>query len=130
MKRGGLLFAEVITRYAWLVDASAKGVLNDEDAWAAIEENLRSGLSATPARLQPGGFWAYFHKLDELEAEVDSATFVAQRLVAVEGYAWLLGSLDVRMRDPKALLRALRLVEEEPTLLGVSGHVICIAVKP
>jgi SAM-dependent methyltransferase len=130
LKRGGLLFAEVITRHAWLINASDKGVLNDEIAWAAIEENLRSGLSVAPERLPPGGFWAYFHTLDELEAEVESASFVGQRPVAVESYGWILGSLDVRMRHPEALLRALRMVEEERTLLGVSGHVICIAVKP
>ena len=48
-------------------------------------------------------------------------------LVAVEGFAWLLGDLESRMADPEPLLRAVRLTEAEPSMLGCSAHVMGIA---
>jgi hypothetical protein len=50
--------------------------------------------------------------------------------VAVEGYAWLLGDLEAWMTDPGPLLRAVRLTETEPSMLGCSAHVIGAASRP
>lgn len=77
-----------------------------------------------------GSFWAYFHRPDELRDELAAAGFGEIGLVAVEGYAWLLGDLDARMTDPGPLLQAVRLTESEPSMLGCSAHVIGIASRP
>jgi sugar phosphate isomerase/epimerase len=77
-----------------------------------------------------GSFWAYFHRLDELRAELAAAGFEGIELVAVEGFAWLLPDLERRMADPEPLLRVLRLTESEPSLLGCSAHVIGVADRP
>ena len=45
----------------------------------------------------------------------------------MEGFAWLLGDLAERMREPADLLRAIRLTEAEPSMLGVSSHVMGVA---
>lgn len=50
--------------------------------------------------------------------------------MAVEGYAWLLGDLEAWMTDPGPLLRAVRLTETEPSMLGCSAHVIGAASRP
>jgi hypothetical protein len=74
-----------------------------------------------------GAFWAYFHQLDELEGELGRAGFGEIELVAVEGFAWLLGDLPDRMADPTALLDVVRLTETAPDLLGCSAHVMAVA---
>jgi hypothetical protein len=50
-------------------------------------------------------------------------------LLAVEGFASVLGDLDRRMEDPVTLLRVLALCESEPTMVGCSLHAIGIAVR-
>jgi hypothetical protein len=54
---------------------------------------------------------------------------VVQVMVAVEGFGSLLDGLERRMADPEPLLRALRLTESEPTMLGCSAHVIGVATR-
>jgi SAM-dependent methyltransferase len=131
LRPGGVLVAEVITRHAWILDATTRpGVLDDEHIWDTFATNIATGSSTTPERLADGSFWAYFHTVDEIEAEVAQAGFGPARLLGVEGHAWLLGSLDTHMADPAPLLRVLRLVEHERTMLGVSAHVMALATKP
>jgi hypothetical protein len=89
-----------------------------------------AGLSQDPARPADGGFWAYFHHPEELRAELGLAGYRDIRLVAVEGFAWLLGDLGQRVVDPADLLRAVRLTETEPSMLGASAHVIGLARRP
>lgn len=94
---------------------------------------LRTGLSQDPARPTAGGFWAYFHHPEELRAELEAAGYQDTRLVAVEGFAWLLGDLEQRMADPADsadLLRAVGLTEAEPSMLAASAHLIGVAHRP
>ena len=51
-------------------------------------------------------------------------------LLAVEGFAWLLGDLERYMQNPEALLRVLALCEAESSILGCSAHSIGVAVRP
>ncbi len=124
LRPGGRILAEVITRYAWVVDATLKGLLTAPDTWEDFDWILRTGQSKDPQRLADGSFWAYFHRPDELVTELELAGFSDIQLLSVEGFAWLLGDLPQRMTDPADLLRAIRLTESEPSMLGASAHVI------
>ena len=126
LRPGGRLVAEVITRHAWALDAAVKGILDRVDV-SDLERSAATGLSQDPARVPDGSFWAYFHRPDELRAELVDAGFEEVELVAVEGFAWLLGDLEARMAAPQALLDAVRLTEADPSLLGCSAHVIGVA---
>lgn len=130
LRPGGDVLVEVIARHAWVLDATKKGLLGSAEIWDDFDRNLCVGLSQDPARPATGGFWAYFHRPEELRAELDLAGYRDIRLVAVEGFAWLLGDLEQRMADPADLLRAVRLTETEPSMLGTSAHVIGVARKP
>ena len=62
-----------------------------------------------------------------------AAGFATLELVGVEGPGWLLPDLDARWRDPaerERLLWAARALEREPTLLGLSAHVLVVGRKP
>jgi len=112
------------------MDATGKGLLTEPETWEDFDWILRTGQSKDPAKLAAGGFWAYFHRIDELPVELEAAGFTGTRLLAVEGFAGLLGDLSDRMRDPAPLLRAIRLTESEPSMLGVSAHVLGAARLP
>jgi SAM-dependent methyltransferase len=130
LRPGGLIVAEVITRYAWVMDATRQGLLGEAQTWADFDHIRRTGQSKDPDLVADGAFWAYFHHPDELVRELAVAGFGDTRLVAVEGFAWLLGDLPERLREPDDLLRAVRLTESEPSMLGASPHVIGWAHRP
>lgn len=130
LRPGGRILAEVITRHARVMDATLRGQLDDAETWAEIDRISRTGHNKDPEKFTGDGFWAYFHRLDDLVAELAGAGFGDIRLLAVTGFAGLLGDLPERMREPGALLRAIRLTESEPSMLGASSHVIAVARKP
>ena len=71
---------------------------------------------------------AYFHHPDEIVAEVTDAGLAVERRVAVESPLWMNESrLDEMLADSTLLLDMLRRVEEEPSLLGASSHVLTVA---
>jgi len=128
LRPGGRVLAEIITRHSWVLDATVKGLTGSAEVWAGVEHSVASGLSQDPEAVPPGSFWAYFHRLDELTDELAEAGFDDVALVAVEGFAWLLGDLERRMAaEPEPILAAVRLTEREPSMLGCSAHVIAIA---
>lgn len=130
LRSGGRLLAEVITRHAWILDATAKGIVGDAAVRAEFSVNIETGLSTDPNRLRDGGFWAYFHRVETIGDEVEAAGFAEPNLIGVEGHAWLLGSLRRLLEEPAPLLDVLRSIESEPSLLGMSAHVIAAATKP
>jgi len=129
LRPGGVLLAEVITRYSWVMDATLKGILDRTGIWDDFSRNIESGLSQNPDSLSEGGFWAYFHGPQELRDELSESGFADCRLVAVEGFAWLLGDLAQRLADPELLLDAIRITEMEGSMLGCAAHVMGIATR-
>jgi SAM-dependent methyltransferase len=130
LRPDGVLLAEVICRHAWVLDATMKDLLGEPGIFEVFAHNIENGLSQFDEQVRDGVFWGYFHRIDELRAELEGAGFSVATLVAVEGFGWLLGDLDRRMQNPEALLRALALCESEPSMLGCSAHAIGVAVRP
>jgi SAM-dependent methyltransferase len=128
---GGVLLAASISRFASTYDGLAGGAMDDRAFEAMVEGDLRDGVHRNP---DPAGRpeWftlAYFHRPEELRAEVEAAGFTDVRLIAIEGPgAWLPGAAEM-LDDPvrrDTLLRAIRRVESEPALLGASAHVMAV----
>jgi SAM-dependent methyltransferase len=130
LRPGGRLLAEVISRYAWIIDATVKGLLAEPDVFESFEINLDTGLSNDPDRSPEHVFWAYFHHPDEVTPELSENGFEATAVLAVEGFAGHVANLEVALQDLEALMRTLRLVETEPSLLGASGHLMAVANRP
>jgi ubiquinone/menaquinone biosynthesis C-methylase UbiE len=130
LRPGGILIAEIITRCAWLMEATLYRLLDDEQTWDDIGWNLRTGLTKDPTKWADGSFWAYLHRPEDLAVELESVGLQDIELRAVEGFARFLDDLPGRMADPAGLLRAVRLTESEPSILGVSPHVIGSARRP
>ncbi len=132
LRPGGLLFAAGVARFASLLSGVAEGFLADPDFRAIVERDLADGQHRNPTEKEYFTT-AYFHLPHELEGEARAAGFQTLELVGVEGPGWLLPDLDARWRDPaerERLLWAARAIEREPTLLGLSPHVLLVAENP
>jgi SAM-dependent methyltransferase len=127
---GGLVVAAAISRFASLLDGLVTGALEDPAFAAIVERDLVDGQHRNPTSRPEWFTTAFFHHPDELKAEVAAAGLRLEEMVGLEGPAWLLRSLDARWADPQRrerLLAAARAVEREPTLLGLSAHLLAVA---
>ena len=133
LKPGGQLFAAAISRWASALDGLARGLFQDPRFAAIVERDLREGQHRNPTERQDYFTTAYFHRPDELRAEVVAAGLILEGLYGVEGPGWLLSDLTARLADPRRrtdLLRVARLLESELSMLGVSAHLLVVARAP
>ena len=133
LRPGGLLAAAAVSRFASLFDGLARGYLFEAEFRAIVESDLASGRHTNPSRRE--GWWttAYFHRPDELRAEIVDAGFTVDEVVGLEGLAPWVPALAERWTDRAhrdAIVDAARLVEHEPAVLGVSPHLLAIAHRP
>jgi len=128
----GVLLAVGISRFASLFDGLRHGYLRDPAFAAIVERDLRDGQHRNPTG-HPAYFMdTFFHHPDELRAEVAAAGFDVRDVYGVEGPGWLAGDLDAWWENPEhreRLLRVAGAVETEPTLLGVSAHLMAVAER-
>jgi SAM-dependent methyltransferase len=134
LRPGGTLFVLGISRFASTHDGLRSGAIADPRFEAIVEGDVNDGVHRNPdvaGRLE----WftlAYMHRPDELLDEVRAARFPDAEIFAVEGVgAWMdLGEALDDLDGRSTVLRAIRRVEREPSLLGSSPHLIAIATKP
>ena len=128
LEPGGLLFAAAVGRYASLLSGVAENLLRDPDFAAIVARDLRDGQHRNPTD-KDYFTTAFFHRPEELEAEVREAGFDLVELLGLEGPGWLLPDLEQRWADPaerERLLQAARAVEREPALLGLPPHLLAV----
>jgi ubiquinone/menaquinone biosynthesis C-methylase UbiE len=131
--RGGLIVAAAISRFASTLDGLRNGYLDDPVFAAIAAQDRRDGQHRNPSNHPAYFTTAYFHSPRELADEFAAAGLVHEETVAVEGPAWLLPDLDAQLSDDArraTLLSALAAIEAEPTLLGVSAHLIAVGRRP
>lgn len=128
--RGGPVIVAAISRFASTIDGLVRGLLAESEFAGIVEADVASGVHSNPGR-RPGWFTTpYFHRPDEVASEVRDAGLRMIELVAVEGPASVLTDESFWIEDPQrreTLLRAIRRVEHEPSLLGLSAHFLAVA---
>jgi SAM-dependent methyltransferase len=75
---------------------------------------------------------AYFHRPEDLRLELETAGFRDVSVLGVEGPGWMVPDFDARWDDDAMrsdLLDVARLLEAEPSILGVSAHLLGIGRK-
>src|SRR5262249_29343412 len=128
---GGVVAAAAVSRFASLLDGFARGAIADPAFLAVVETDLRTGQHRNPERRPDWFTTAYFHRPDELVAEVEAAGFVLVGIDGVEGpAAWSAAGRDASDDERERLASAARAVEAEPSLLGASAHLLAVARKP
>jgi SAM-dependent methyltransferase len=132
LKPGGHLFAAAISRCAPALDGLARDLFRDERFGAMVEADLRDGQHRNPTGRPDFFTTAHFHRPEEFRAEVASSGLVVEGLFGIEAPGWILADIDARLNDARQrgdLLRIARLLESEPSVLGISAHLLVVARK-
>jgi len=130
LKPDGRLFAAAISRWASALDGLARDLLQDPRFAKIVERDLRDGQHRNPTERLDYFTTAYFHRPEELAAEVEAAGLALEGVYGLEGPGWILPDVDARMADPRrrsALLNVARALETEPSMLGSSAHLLAVA---
>lgn len=131
LKPGGRLFTANITcfatalKYTHLYDQ--RPALDDDACYRMIEATVRTGLHDGNEIGR-----VYFHRPDELRREVEAAGFDKVELRGVIGPGWIVRNLDEVWPDPvkrEAIMRIVRLLDREESLMGFSTHFISVSRK-
>jgi len=129
LKKGGWLFAAAISRFASLLDGLRGPVFADPEFERIVRADLHDGQHRNDTGNIDYFTTAFFHRPDELSNEMREAGFDAE-LIGLEGPAGLLADFDALWSQPASrtkLLDLLRLIEREPSLLGLSSHILAVA---
>lgn len=133
LKRGGRLFAAGISRWASALDGLSRDLLQDPQFTAIVERDLREGQHRNATGRLDYFTTAYFHHPEELREEVSGSGLSFEGLYGLEGPGWFLPDIQARVADPRRradLLRVARVLEAEPSVIGISAHLLAVARKP
>lgn len=132
LRPGGMLLAAGINRFASTISALLEDFIADPQFIPIYEQDLRYGQHRNPSGDPRFFTTAFFHYPQELIDEVNEAGFRFETLLAVEGPSQLLKDFEQQWQNPSIqdrIMRITRLVESEPTLWGVSPHILAIGKK-
>jgi ubiquinone/menaquinone biosynthesis C-methylase UbiE len=133
LKKGGVLLAATISRYASLFDGFWQGFINDPAFENILQQDLEDGNHSNPVNHPMYFTDAHFHTQKEIEEEFSAAGFNSHQNIAIEGFGWLVPNFMNRWNDNnsrKKLLDYIRQTENDPVMIGMSAHIMTIAVKP
>src|SRR5438093_9128847 len=133
VKAAGLLFAVGISRFASTMDGLRSGFLKDAQLADIVDRDLKDGQHRNPTTRPEYFTDAFFHHPDELRQEVAEAGFVLTGMYGLEGRpGWLISDFDEWWAIPayrERLLKIARVLETEPSMLGLSAHIMAVARK-
>ncbi len=132
LKTGGILFVAAISRFASILDGLFSGFLDDPQFEKIVKQDLRDGQHRNPTDHPFYFTTGFFHHPKDLKAEIEDAGFQCEKVLPVEGLGGFLPDFETRWEDLRKrnqLLEALSWVEDEPSLLGTSQHLLAIAHK-
>jgi SAM-dependent methyltransferase len=130
VRPSGLVVASVISRFASTLDGLQAGFLLDDRFEAIVRGDLTTGRHENPERVHGWFTTAFFHHPAEIESEFNDAGCRVSEVLAIEGPTSGVADLDTWLGDDErtaVLLRAIRRVEAEPSLLGCSSHLFVVA---
>jgi ubiquinone/menaquinone biosynthesis C-methylase UbiE len=129
---GGVVLAVAISRFASVLDGMYKGLLEDSAFVQIVERDLTDGQHRNPTNHPMYFTTSFFHHPEELKTEVEESGLRHAKTLAIEGPVWLSQYCKDRWHDKgwrEQLLTIMRRIEHEPSLLGVSAHILALAYK-
>ncbi|GIH17669.1 class I SAM-dependent methyltransferase [Rugosimonospora africana] len=131
LRPGGVAVAATISRFASFFDGFVRGFVREARFRPIIDRVLESGEHHNTDGDERWFTTAYFHRPEELPDEVADAGLVLERVVATESPLWISGEALNDLLDepggPELVLDMVRQIEDEPSLLGASSHLLAIA---
>lgn len=129
---GGTVVAAAISRCASALDGLARKLTRDPRFVEIRNRDLADGQHRNDTERPDYFTTAYFHRPEDLRAELETAGFADASVLGVEGPAWLLSDFDQRWDDAALrddLLDVARRLEAEPSIIGASAHLLGIGRK-
>lgn len=130
LRRGGVLLATAIPHLASTIVGIVNGWIGDADYLAMVRREFADGQHRRPASWPALFTNSFFHRPAELKEEIAEAGFVWERTIAIQGAGWLAGDFAARWADARqreGILEAVRLMEEDEAVMGLSPHVMAVA---
>ena len=131
LRRGGIIFAVAISRYASTLHGMIDGNM-DPDFIKIASRDLREGQHRNPNEHPAYFTTAYLHRPEEFKSEIEAVGFDLEGLFGIQGPGWLLQNLEEQWADRnyrERLLNIAHFLESEPSVIGVSAHIMVIARK-
>jgi ubiquinone/menaquinone biosynthesis C-methylase UbiE len=131
--RDGIAVVAAISRYASALDGLARQLSLDPRFVKIRDRDLADGQHRNETDNVDYFTTAYFHRPDDLRSELEVVGFRDVTVLGVEGPAWMLHDFDARWENPtlrKDLLDVARALESEPSIVGISAHLLGIGRKP
>jgi hypothetical protein len=108
-------------------------LFRDSQFATIVAQDLRDGQHRNPTGGLDCFTTAYFHRPEELRAEAAGAGLLVDGIFGIEGPGWLLPDVGARLQDTRRradLLQAARMFESEPSVIGISAHLLLVGRKP
>jgi ubiquinone/menaquinone biosynthesis C-methylase UbiE len=132
LKSGGYLFAAGISRFASTIDGLVSGYYLDPIFQEIMRRDLETGQHRNPTN-NPAYFMdTFFHHPELLKSEISDVGFEVTGLFAIEGISYMMKDLDqswLAESHRELLLELIGKIEREPSLMGASPHIMCVAEK-
>lgn len=132
VKPGGSIVCAAISRYASALDGMARKLSLDPAFGSIRNRDLTDGQHRNETDNLEYFTTAYFHRPEDLRAEMISAGFANVAVLGVEGPAWLLPDFNDRWKNDASrrdLIDVATLLESEPSILGVSAHLLGVGKR-
>src|ERR671911_685483 len=126
----GVVGVAAINRFASLFDGLVREFIFEPEFREVVERDFTDGRHSNPQNRPHWFTTAFFHRPEQLEAEIRSASLSLVELVGVEGLVGWLPHLEHRWTneaDRDVILSATRLVEADPAVIGLSAHLLAVA---
>jgi ubiquinone/menaquinone biosynthesis C-methylase UbiE len=132
LKTGGIVLGFAINHSASTIAALLNGFIHAPEILEMCKAELTTGIHTAPTSM-PGVLpSAYFHRPDELKAELEEAGFSYLSTYAVEGLVWLDKNYFESRSDVKkkqAMTELTKITENDPALLTLSPHMMIAGKK-
>jgi SAM-dependent methyltransferase len=123
VRKGGVVAAVAISRFASLLDGTVRGYLEDPRFVEIVQRDLAEGQHRNPDDVEGWFTTAFFHLPQELCQEIEESGLEIERVAGVEGPGdWL----DLWPERRELVLRAARLAASIPAM---SAHMLAIATR-
>jgi len=132
LKRGGILFAAAISRFASAIDGFLSGFINDPVFTEIVKRDLIDGHHRNPTDNLIYFTDAYFHRPADLKKEVESVGFKDVKVFPVEGIGALVTKFEEVWKNEELkdyLLCVIHLTEKEEDIIGISPHLLSVGLK-
>ena len=132
LRPSGVALLVGISRFASTVNCLLEGLITDPIFVPIVERDLKDGQHKNPTNDLSFFTTTFWHHPDELRQESEEAGFKTQTILAIEGPARLLKDFKEHWQQPEQrewLLKIIRQLESENSLLGFSTHLMLVARK-